>query len=175
MPRGTAQSGASMARRCFPLCPALGRPHLEHWAQCWAPQFRADWELLEGRMRTHRVPFWLLQLWECGILQLPSGTAEHPKVEGVDGTERAAPPYPTNKAKTNRGSSPRAPQRGTRSGPRAGLEVFTHPRAAPTPKGSMGQEWRAPGPLGPLPGLWGTALLLHRKGFPAGFTHHLHS
>ena len=27
---------------------SLLSPQLEHGAQCWAPQFRADWELLGG-------------------------------------------------------------------------------------------------------------------------------
>ena len=33
-----------------PFCSALGRPHPEHWAQCWAAQFKAGRELL-GRAR----------------------------------------------------------------------------------------------------------------------------
>jgi len=31
----------------LPLCSALGRPHLQHCAQCWAPQVLTDRELLE--------------------------------------------------------------------------------------------------------------------------------
>ena len=31
-----------------PLCSALVRPYLQHWAQSWALQFRVDRELLEG-------------------------------------------------------------------------------------------------------------------------------
>ncbi|PKU28810.1 hypothetical protein llap_20886 [Limosa lapponica baueri] len=31
----------------LPLCSALGRPHLEHWDQVWAPHFQKDRELLE--------------------------------------------------------------------------------------------------------------------------------
>ena len=31
----------------LPLCTALGRPHLQCWVQCWAPQFKKDEELLE--------------------------------------------------------------------------------------------------------------------------------
>lgn len=30
------------------LCTALEKSHLEHWAQCWAAQFKADRELLGG-------------------------------------------------------------------------------------------------------------------------------
>jgi len=46
----TAQILASGVREggAPPLCSALGRPQLELWARCWAPQFQADRELLLG-------------------------------------------------------------------------------------------------------------------------------
>ena len=34
-----------------PVCSALGRPHLQWWVQCWAPQFKRDEELLETVQR----------------------------------------------------------------------------------------------------------------------------
>ena len=44
--RGQQGEGGSI-----PFCSALGMPHPEHWAQCWAAQFKAGRELLGRAQR----------------------------------------------------------------------------------------------------------------------------
>ena len=43
--------GSRARKGLLPLCSALGRPHLQRWVQCWAPQFKKDEELLERVQR----------------------------------------------------------------------------------------------------------------------------
>jgi len=44
----TRSVGSRAREVLLPLCSALGRPHLQCWVQCWAPQFKNDEELLES-------------------------------------------------------------------------------------------------------------------------------
>ena len=45
------ECGQQVRELLLPLYTALGRPHLQCWVQCWAPQFKKDEELLERAQR----------------------------------------------------------------------------------------------------------------------------